>query len=241
MDTKEQSLTKEHIIFSQYSIPKAIAVMAVPTIISQLITVVYNLADTWFVGLTGNAAAVAAISLCLPVYNMMTAFSNLFGIGGASVLARALGAQRTDRAQKAFFRTVTGALCAAAGSSLILIAAARPLLLRIGGDADSIGYAMTYTWITVILGGIPTILSSTLAHLIRATGRPKISSCGITMGAVLNMILDPLFMFVWLPRGHEVAGAAIATALSNVVSVLFFLIFLLRRGDDVLKFRKPTD
>lgn len=61
------------------------------------------------------------------------------------------------------------------------------------------------------------------------------------MGAVLNMILDPLFMFVWLPRGHEVAGAAIATALSNVVSVLFFLIFLLRRGDDVLKFRKPTD
>ena len=98
--------------------------------------------------------------------------------------------------------------------SLILIAAARPLLLRIGGDADSIGYAMTYTWIAVILGGIPTILSSTLAHLIRATGRPKISSCGITMGAVLNMILDPLFMFVWLPRGHEVAGAAIATALS---------------------------
>lgn len=214
MDTKEQSLTKEQIIFSQYPIPKAIAVMAVPTIFSQLITVVYNLADTWFVGLTGNAAAVAAISLCLPVYNMMTAFSNLFGIGGASVSARALGAQRTDRAQKAFFRTVTGALCAAAGYSLILIAAARPLLLRIGGDADSIGYAMTYTWITVILGGIPTILSSTLAHLIRATGRPKISSCGITMGAVLNMILDPLFMFVWLPRGHEVAGAAIATALS---------------------------
>ena len=68
--------------------------------------------------------------------------------------------------------------------------------------------------ITVILGGIPTILSSTLAHLIRATGRSKISSCGITMGAVLNMILDSLFMFVWLPRGHEVAGAAIATALS---------------------------
>ena len=221
MDTKEQSLTKEQIIFSQYPIPKAIAVMAVPTIISQLITV-------------------AAIYLCLPVYNMMTAFSNLFGIGGAGVLARALGAQRTDRAQKAFFRTVTGALCAA-GYSLILIAAARPLLLRIGGDADSIGYAMTYTWITVILGGIPTILSSTLAHLIRTTGRPKISSCGITMGAVLNMILDPLFMFVWLPRGHEVAGAAIATALSNVVSVLFFLIFLLRRRDDVLKFRKPTE
>ena len=69
MDTKEQSLTKEQIIFSQYPIPKAIAVMAVPTIISQLITVAYTLADTWFVGLTGNAAAVAAISLCLPVYN----------------------------------------------------------------------------------------------------------------------------------------------------------------------------
>lgn len=242
MDAKEQSLSKEQIIFSQYPISKAVATMAVPTIISQLITVVYNLADTWFVGLSENAAAVAAISLCLPVYNMMTAFSNLFGIGGASVLARALGAQNKEWAQKAFFTAVFSALCAAIGYSLILVAAARPLLMRIGGDADSIGYAMTYTWITVIIGGVPTILSSTLAHLIRATGRSKLSSYGITLGAVLNMVLDPLFMFVLLPRGCEVTGAAIATALSNVVSVLFFLVFILRYNDDsVLTFQRPKE
>lgn len=228
-------------LFESAPVLEAVVKLAFPTVIGQIILVVYNMADTFFISLTGSDAMISAVTVCMPAFMVLSAVSNLFGIGGASVLARALGAQRTDRAQKAFFRTVTGALCAAAGYSLILIAAARPLLLRIGGDADSIGYAMTYTWITVILGGIPTILSSTLAHLIRATGRPKISSCGITMGAVLNMILDPLFMFVWLPRGHEVAGAAIATALSNVVSVLFFLIFLLRRGDDVLKFRKPTD
>lgn len=94
----------------------------------------------------------------------------------------------------------------------------------------------------MILGGVPTILSSALAHLIRATGRSKISSFGITLGAVLNMVLDPLFMFIWLPQGHEVAGAAIATALSNTVSVAFFLVFLLRhREDDVLTFRKPRE
>lgn len=215
--------------------------MAVPTIISQLITVVYNLADTWFVGLTDNAAAVAAISLCLPLYNMMTAFSNLFGIGGASVLARALGNQDTKRAQKTFYTTVCGALFTAFCYSLILIVVAHPLLMQIGGDFNSIGYALDYTWITIIIGGIPTILSSTLAHMIRATGQSKISSYGITLGAILNMVLDPLFMFILLPKGNEVVGAAIATTLSNCISVIFFLVFIFRHKDNpVLSFGKPS-
>lgn len=236
----ESPMTREQIIFSQYSVPKAVATMAVPTIISQLITVVYNLADTWYVGLSGDAAAVAAISLCLPVYNMMAAFSNLFGIGGASVLARAMGVQNTKRAQKAFYTAVRSALLAAIAYSLILIFTARPLLMRIGGDANSIDYAMTYTWITIILGGIPTILSSALAHLIRATGQSRISSYGITFGAVLNMVLDPLFMFVLLPKGNEVMGAAIATALSNIVSVSYFLFYILKRNENpILSFQKP--
>lgn len=77
-------------IYEDMPVPKAIATMIIPTIISQIITVIYNLADTWYVGLTNNAATVAAISLCLPVYNIMTAIANLFGIGGSSVITRAM-------------------------------------------------------------------------------------------------------------------------------------------------------
>lgn len=121
---------------------------------------------------------------------------------------------------------------------LLLIPFSRPLLLRIGGDAESIDYAAIYTWITIIIGGIPTILASTLAHLIRSTGQSRISSIGITFGAVLNMVLDPLFMFVLLPRGNEVMGAALTTTISNAVSVVFFLLWLARhKENEVLRFR----
>ena len=144
--------------------------LVIPTIISQIITVIYNLADTWYVGLTQNAAAVAAISLCLPVYTMMTAFSNLFGVGGASALARAMGVGNTRRAKKVFTISVYGTLLCAVVYSLLMLVFARPLLMLIGGDASSIDYAVGYTRITIVLGGIPTIMSATFAHLIRAPG-----------------------------------------------------------------------
>ena len=102
LEEEIQTVTKEDRIFGEYPVVKAVATMVIPTIISQIITVIYNLADTWFVGLAQNAAAVAAISLCLPVYTMMTAFSNLFGIGGASALARALGVRDKCRAERVF-------------------------------------------------------------------------------------------------------------------------------------------
>lgn len=230
--------TRERRIFAEYPVPKAVAAMVIPTIISQIITVIYNLADTWYVGLTGDAAAVAAISLCLPVYNIMTAFANLFGIGGSSVIARALGTGNEKRAKTAFAASVGGALVCAALYSLLLLVFAGPFLMCIGGDASSIDYAVWYTRITIVIGGIPTILSAVFAHLIRSTGQSKQASFGITVGAVLNMILDPLFMFVLLPKGNEVVGAAIATAISNMVSMLYFIVHIRRDPENtIFKFR----
>ncbi len=110
----------------------------------------------------------------------------------------------------------------------MLLIFARPFLLCIGGDADSIDYAVWYTRITMVIGGIPTILSAVFAHLIRSTGQSKAASFGITLGAILNMVLDPLFMFVLLPEGNEVVGAAAATAVSNGVSMIYFIVYLLR-------------
>lgn len=228
VNEESELLTKEYQIFAEYPVAKAVEAMVVPTIISQIITVIYNLADTWYVGLTGDAAAVASISLCLPVYNIMTASGNLFGIGGSSVIARSLGDGDKRRAQRAFSLAARGALVAAAAYSVLLLIFARPFLMCIGGDASSIDYAVWYTRVTMVIGGIPTILSVVLAHLVRSTGQAKQASFGITLGAVFNMVLDPLFMFVILPKGNEVLGAAIATAISNGIAMGYFIVYILR-------------
>lgn len=222
---------REKQIYADFPVPKAVATMVIPTIISQIITVVYNLADTWYVGLTENAAAVAAISLCLPVYNIMTAIANLFGIGGSSVITRAIGENHHHRARRAFVLSVRGALIVTAAYSLVLAIIAKPFLMLIGGDSENIDFAVWYTIITMVIGGIPTVMSAVFAHLIRSTGQAKIASVGITIGAILNMILDPLFMFVFLPKGCEVIGAAIATAVSNTVSALYFIRYLIKHRE----------
>ena len=236
-ETAAKTITAEQQIFAESPVPKAVATMVVPTIISQIITVIYNLADTWYVGLTGNAAAVAAISLCLPVYNIMTAIANLFGIGGASVIARSLGTNHKHRAQRAFALSVRGALIASAAYSLLLGLFAQPFLMLIGGDEANIGHAVSYVWVTMVIGGVPTVLSATFAHLIRSTGQSQTASFGITLGAILNMILDPLFMFVLLPSGNEVLGAAIATALANTVAMSYFFVHILRIHNRLFQFK----
>lgn len=234
MNNTENVITKEQEIFENYSVPKAVATMAIPTIISQVITVIYNLADTWYVGLTNNADMVAAVSLCLPVYTFMTAIANLFGIGGASVIARALGKKEYSKCQLTYSVSIIGALILTFIYSMLLIFFAEPFLLLIGGNKNNIDYATTYTLVTSIIGSIPTIMSAVLAHLIRSTGKSKVSSIGITIGAILNIILDPLFMFVILPKGNELLGAAIATTLSNFVSLFFFVFYIKKHKKDTI-------
>ncbi len=232
IEEASEAARREKQIYADMPVFKAVATMVIPTIISQIITVIYNLADTWYVGLTGNAAAVAAISLCLPVYNIMTAVANLFGIGGSSVITRAIGNSHHHRARRAFVLSVRGALLASVVYCLLLGAIAKPFLLVIGGDASSIDLAVRYTMITMVIGGIPTILSAVFAHLIRSTGQAGVAGFGITLGAILNMVLDPLFMFVLLPSGYEVVGAAVATTLSNAVAMMYFIVYMVRRKDE---------
>lgn len=154
-------------------------------------------------GLTENAAAVAAVSLCLPVYNILSAVSNLFGIGGAGALARALGVHDHARARRLLRLSIEGALGGAILYALLMGIFSRPLLLLNGGDTDTIDYAVTYVFWTIVVGGIPTIVGPACGHLIRAMGRPKTASFRMILGCVLNIILDPVFMFVLLPPGNE--------------------------------------
>ena len=229
LQTREPSAPTKR-IFEEYPVKMALVAMIMPTIVSQLILVIYNLADTWYVGRTGNADAVAAISLCLPVYTILSAISNLFGMGGASVIARALGNDDPKQAKQAFAIATYAALGTAILYAVLINCFCNPLLLLIGADAGDIGYAMKYVQWTIVIGAVPTILARSFAHMIRASGNPRIASCGMILGALLNIALDPIFMFLLLPKGQEVTGAAIATMLSNTVSLAFFLIFMMKQG-----------
>ena len=220
------SLRKETEIFENYSIPNAVAALALPTVITQIITIVYNFADTWYVGLTNNSAAIAALSVCMPIYVLMAAIANLFGIGASSVISRSLGARMPEKARRAFSFAFWGGIVVSILYSVIILLFRSELAYLIGGDADSFDFIQKYMFWTMIIGSLPTVLNSLFGHLIRSVGASKQASFGMSLGAVMNIILDPIFMFVLLPKGHEVEGAAIATMLSNCCATLYFFFYL---------------
>ena len=228
-------------IFEEAPIAQAVFTMAIPTIITQLINIVYNFADTWYVGRTGSAAMMAALSVSLPVFIIIQALANLFGIGGASAISRALGRGEAARARKIFAFSFFGGFLAAViyGTTVFFT---RPLLIPlIGGSEDSYPYIYNYMFWTMVVGAIPTLGNALCGHLVRSIGAAKEAGFGLSMGGVLNIILDPLFMFVLLPHGMEVTGAAIATCLSNAIALTYFLVYLYRHRDNPVFTFSPED
>ena len=225
--------SKRTYLFESAPVPTAVLTLVVPTIISQILTIIYNFADTWFVGRTGDEAAVAAVSVAMPLFIVMTGLSNLFGIGGSSVISRSLGAKKHEDARRAFSFALWGSVAAAIIYSLVIFFFGKNFVHIIGGDKNSEKYIIEYLFWTIVVGGVPTMLSSLFGHLVRSVGKAKVSGFVMSLGAVLNIALDPLFMFVILPKGHEVAGAAIATMVSNIVSAAVFVAYILKSDEDV--------
>lgn len=210
-------------LFAETPVPRALFTMAIPTIISQLINLIYNMVDAFFIGRTGNSYMMAATTVTLTMVMMNVALSNLFGIGGGSLVARLMGADRPDQAKRVSAFSVYGAVAIALLYSLLVGLFLTPLLRFLGASDATIGYARSYALIVIVIGSLPSILSMALAHLLRNAGFSTQASIGLSSGGILNVILDPIFMFVIMPRGQEVTGAAIATALSNAISCLYLL------------------
>ncbi len=223
---------KNRVVCEDLPVPRAIAALAVPTIISQLIILIYNMADTYFLGRTNDPLMVAGASLILPVFNICIALSAIAGTGGGTLISRLLGVGRYEEAKKASSFAVWFSIALAGCFSLGMGLFLEPMLLFLGASGDTLVYAKQYTLCVIVLGGVPTILSMTLGNLVRSTGSAKKSSFGSSMGAVLNIILDPVFMFVLLPRGKAVLGAGIATCISNCISCAYFIAVILRSGKD---------
>lgn len=228
-------MTAKRELFEKMPVPRALATLAVPTIISQLITMIYNLADTFFIGMADNPSMTAASSVAFTLVFMMNALPNLFGVGGGSLISRLMGEKRDGEAggvaSFSFYMTL---ICAAIYSVAVFIFM-DPLLKMLGATAGSIVFAREYAFWVVVIGAVPATLSMTMAQLLRSEGFAGKASFGLGLGGVLNIILDPIFMFVILEKGNEVRGAAMATMISNVAVLIYFIInYLLIKNQTVI-------
>ena len=221
------SFEKKKELFETKPVMRAIVCLAFPSVIGQIILVIYNIADTFFVGMTKSDAMITAVTVCMPAFMFLSAISNLFGVGGASVISRALGRHEEKKAKDASRFAVWGCLCVTALYSLCAFLLLDTFVDLLGGSNPSVHYhSKMYMTVTVVLGGVPTAMNTLLSHLLRAEGRSSQASFGIAVGGILNVLLDPLFMFVVLPAGNEALGAAIATMISNSIALIYYILVI---------------
>lgn len=222
-------------MFESAPLLKAIFSLAVPSIIGQLILVIYNMVDTFFIGLAasnmadqklGNAL-VAGVTICMPVYMIISAISNLFGIGAASVISRSLGKNNPERAKRASQFALYACIVVTAIYCLLVFVFSKPLanVLSGGKSIEASQYAERYILFCVVIFGVPTAINTLFSHLLRAQGKSIHASIGIVLGGVLNCVLDPIFMFVILPN-DPATGAALATGISNVIALLYYIVLI---------------
>lgn len=212
-------------LFERMAVPKAVAKLAVPTILSSLVMILYNLADTYFVGMVNDPIQNAAVTLAAPVLLAFNAINNLFGVGSSSMMSRALGRKDFDTVYKSSAFGFYCALTFGVIFSLLCTVFKAPLLNVLGAEASTVEATASYMKWTVTFGAVPAILNVVLAYLVRAEGSALHASAGTMSGCLLNIILDPVFILPWgLNMGAE--GAGLATFISNCFACLYFLCLL---------------
>ncbi len=215
MKEKKDSLE----VFASASIPKAVLSNTIPAMAAMLMVLIYNLADTFFIGQTHNALMVAAVSLATPVFLIFMALGTIFGIGGTSVISRSIGAGRQDYARHVCAFCMWGCTIVGIIMTILLLVFMDPVLSLIGASAQTWEYARQYLQI-VALAGPFVMISNCYANIIRAEGHAGLAMIGQLAGNLLNVILDPIMILSW---NWGVAGAAVATALSNLISALYYI------------------
>lgn len=217
---KDENIT----LLESASVPKAILKLSIPTILSNIVSLLYNLTDTYFIGLLDDPVQLGAISLAFPVFMVIQAIGNVFGNGAPSYISRCLGAKQHDEVRK------TSAVSVYISSAITVIVAVlcfffmNPILNLLGTSDATIGPTRSYLQIIVGFSVVIT-LQVILSNMLRAVGKVKESVIGIIIGTVLNIILDPVCILVF----HQgVAGAAIATVIGNFVGVIYYIIVYMK-------------
>ena len=217
--------TQKERLFEDYPIPKAVASLAIPTVLSSLVMVLYNLADTYFVGMLNDPVENAGVALAAPVLLAFNAVNNLFGVGSSSLMSRSLGCKDYETVRRSSAFGFYGALFFGIIFSILCTVLKNPLLALLGADSTTFSATNDYMFWTVTLGAAPAILNVVLAYMVRSEGASMHASIGTMSGCILNIILDPFFVLPWgLDMGA--AGAGCATFISNCVACGYFFVLL---------------
>lgn len=210
--------------FEKASVPKAVLKNAVPAMAAMLMVLIYNLADTFFIAQTRSDILVAAVSLTTPVFLIFMAVGTVFGIGGTSVISRALGQGREEYAKKVCAFCMWGCVAVGIIMSAVFLLFTEQILALIGASADTLKPAKTYL-ILVALGGPFVLISNCYSNILRAEGQPNRAMAGQLFGNLLNVILDPLMILVFR---WGIAGAAVATVIGNLAGAGYYILYYLQ-------------
>lgn len=224
------SKEKREKIFSSYPIPKAVAALALPCVLSNIVNVIYNMADTYFVSLMEDTNATAAVSITMPVFLFFVAFGNIFGVGGSAYISRSLGAGKREKVKQISSFCVFSSIGAGVLLLALILIFINPLVSGLGASAGAVSeYSRDYLKY-IALGGPLIVTSITASNLIRGEGAAKESMIGMMIGTVTNIILDPVMILIF---DMGVGGAAIATVIGNLASVVYYAFYLIR-GNSIL-------
>lgn len=210
-------------LFESMPIPKAVAQLSIPMVVTSLVMVVYNLADTYFVGMLNDPIQNAAVTLVYPVMLAFNAVNNLFGVGTSSMMSRSLGAGDYEKVKSASAFGFWGACISGLLFALVCTIFRIPLMHLLGADETTIEATGQYMFWTVTCGAMPAILNVVQGQMVRSEGAALHASIGTMSGCILNIILDPIFILPW-GFNMGAAGAGLATFLSNCVAVIYFLV-----------------
>lgn len=222
----KKSETSKEELFERMPVTKAIFTLTIPMIITSVVSIVYNLSDTFFVGKLNNPVENAAVTLVAPAMTLFYAITNLFGVGSSSLMSRKLGLKEYDNVRKASATGIYFGFALAALLSLVTLIFPDFILKILGTKSETYAVTKQYLFWTVGLGAVPTIMNILFSFILRAEGRAMLASIGAISGCILNIILDPFFI---LPMGLNLgaAGAGLATFISSCLGFTYFIVLLL--------------
>lgn len=213
-------------LFESASVPKAYMKLALPVVLSMMVSLVYNMVDTYFIALTGKQELVAGVSLAAPIFTLMIAFGDIFGLGGSSLISRLFGEKREEEAKRASAFCLWAAIGFGIFVTIVLLIFRTPILKLLGTDAATFEYAGEYyTWIAV--GAASIILGLVPSNILRTEGLATQAMAGSILGSIVNIILDPVFIF---GLGQGAAGAAMATVIGNVIADVYYIYVMSKKA-----------
>lgn len=212
-------------LFEKMPVPQAVMKLSVPMVLSSLATIIYNMADTFFVGMLNDPIQTAAVSLAAPLMLAFNVISNLFGTGTSSMMSRSLGAKEYKAVRQSsafgFYSTLFFGLLFSVSYAILQ----RPTLEILGVQQETKVATSAYLFWIVTLGALPSILHMVMMQIVRSEGSSVVASIGIAVGCVTNIIIDPIFVLPWgLNMGA--AGAGCATFISNSVSCIYYFVVM---------------